>query len=163
LVCHRKQQLLKEFLMKKIVISTTALALLLISCSSKAGTGALAGGAIGAGAGALIGGGQGALIGGAVGVVGGAIIGAALDESDRNNLEKNSPNTLKKIDRGEQLSLTDIKNMEKNGIKDDVIISQIQATKSTYYLTSNQIIDLKNSGVSQKVINFMIQTGQQGY
>lgn len=149
--------------MKSIIVSTAALSILLIGCSSKAGTGALVGGAVGVGAGALIGGGGGAVIGGAAGAVGGAIIGAALEDSDRENLQRNSPGTLKRIDRGEPLSTSDIKNMSRNGISDDVIISQIQATQSTYYLNADQIVDLKNSGVSQKVINFMIQTGQQGY
>src|SRR5258708_4898283 len=58
-------------------------------CETKAGTGALVGGAAGAGIGAIIGHnshgrtGSGALIGGAVGAIGGAIIGNEMDKSDR--------------------------------------------------------------------------------
>ena len=133
----------------------------LISCESKAGTGALAGAGIGAVGGGLIGGGTGALIGGAVGATTGAVIGASLDASDRSSLEKQSPRTLKKIDNGEKLSPDDIKKMSRAGINDEVIISQIDATNSIFYLSSADIIDLKKSGVSQRVINYMIQTGNR--
>ncbi len=60
-----------------------------IGCETKAGTGALVGGAAGAGLGAIIGNnshgrtGSGALIGGAVGAVGGGLIGNEMDKSDR--------------------------------------------------------------------------------
>lgn len=148
-------------IMKNIFSSSILASLLLLSaCESNAGTGALVGGALGVGAGALVGGGGGALIGGAAGAVGGAVIGAAMDDHDRKNLNRNSPNTLGKIDRGEQLSVQDVKNMSKSGLNDEVIINQIKATNSVFNLTSNQIIDLKKSGVSQSVINYMIETGQ---
>src|SRR5882757_1131929 len=58
-------------------------------CESKAGTGALVGGAAGAGIGAIIGNnshgrtGAGALIGGAVGALGGALIGNEMDKADK--------------------------------------------------------------------------------
>lgn len=136
------------------------LSVALVGCQSKAGTGALAG----AGVGAVVGGvathsAGGALIGGAVGAATGAIIGAALDASDRNSLQQQSPHTLRKIDQGHQLSIDDIKNMSRAGLSDDVIISQISATKSVFYLSTADIIDLKKSGVSQRVINDMIETG----
>ncbi len=142
--------------------SAACLTLFLIGCESKAGTGALAGAGIGAVGGALItGSGSGALIGGAIGAASGAIIGAALDESDRRSLNRESPSTVRKIDRGEQLSTDDVKKMTKAGISDDVIISLIDATKSVFYLSSADIIDLKKAGVSQRVINHMIQTGNK--
>lgn len=134
----------------------------LMGCQSQAGTGALAGAGIGAVGGALItGAGAGALIGAGVGAAGGALVGAVLDESDRRSLDRESPSTIRKIDRGEQLSTDDIKKMTKAGISDDVIISQIKATKSVFYLSSADIIDLKKAGVSQRVINEMIQTGNK--
>lgn len=138
------------------------LAFTFASCNNSAGTGAL----VGAGGGALIGGvishsAGGALIGGAAGAVGGAIIGAAIDSSDRDSLQKENPRTMKKIDRGEELSVSDIKSMAKAGLSDQVIISQIDATNSVFYLSTADIIDLKKSGVSQRVINYMIQTGNQ--
>jgi outer membrane lipoprotein SlyB len=146
--------------MKYLIITSLTTTLLATSCESKAGTGALVGAGVGVGAGALIGhSAGGALIGGAVGAAGGALIGAALDASDRENLQQNSPQTLHRIDRGQQLTLNDIKNMSANGVSDNVIIGQIQATNSIFYLNSDQIIDLKNAGVSQRVIDYMVQTG----
>jgi len=135
-------------------------ALLLFGCESHTGTGVLVGGALGAGTGALIGGGEGALIGGAAGVIAGGLVGAALDEQDRKAMEQNSPHTLNKIDRGEQLNVQDVINMSRNGLSDSVIINQIKATKSVFYLTSDQIIEMRNAGVSEKVINYMIDTGE---
>jgi outer membrane lipoprotein SlyB len=134
----------------------------LMGCQSKTGTGALAGAGVGAVGGALItGSGTGALIGAGVGAATGAIVGAALDESDRRSLDQESPRTTRKIDRGEELSTDDVKKMTKAGLSDNVIISQIDATKSVFHLSSADIIDLKKSGVSQKVINHMIQTGNE--
>jgi|SRR5579862_8011486 hypothetical protein len=85
----------------------------------------------------------------------------SLDASDRISLEKQSPRTVKKIDNGEQLSTDDIKKMSRAGLSDDTIMNQIYETKSIFYLSSADIVDLKKSGVSQKVINFMIQTGNK--
>ena len=136
--------------------------LCLTACQSNAGTGALAGAAVGSVGGALVtGSAGGALVGGAIGAAGGALIGAALDESDRRSLDRESPSTTRKIDRGEKLSPDDVKKMTKAGLSDDVIISQIEATQTVFYLSSADIIDLKKAGVSQRVINFMIQTGNK--
>jgi len=58
-------------------------------CATKAGTGAIVGGAGGAAVGGLIGSmsharaGEGMLIGGAIGAIGGALVGNAMDEQDR--------------------------------------------------------------------------------
>jgi outer membrane lipoprotein SlyB len=146
--------------MKYAISSFATAAILLASCESKAGTGALVGGGGGAIIGGAVGGWQGALIGGAVGTVGGAIIGAAMDASDRRTMEDNNPETMRRIDNRQQLTLQDIKNMSRNGLSDETIMNQIKATDSTYSLTSDQITDLKRSGVSENVINYMISTGQ---
>src|SRR5689334_21916355 len=112
------------------------IAFAITSCESKAGTGAIVGAGIGVGAGALIGGGGGALIGGAAGAVGGALIGHALDEDDRETMEQSSPRTMKRIDRGEQLSIRDIEKMSNAGISDDKIIGVIDSTQSVFHLSS---------------------------
>lgn len=90
-----------------------------------------------------------------------ALLASALDESDRSSLQKQSPRTLKKIESGQQLSTDDIKKMAQAGLSDEVIIDQIQQTKSIFYMSSADIVDLKKAGVSQRVINQMIQTGNQ--
>ncbi len=131
----------------------------LSGCDSNTGTGALIGAGAGMGAGALISPTPaGVLIGGAVGAAGGAAIGAAIDASDRKQIEKQSPQTLKRIDQGEQLSINDIKKMSQAGISEDKIIGTIHSTGSTYHLTSADIQDLKAAGVSQRVIDYMLKT-----
>jgi hypothetical protein len=133
--------------------------ILATGCENKAETGALVGAGVGMGAGALISPTPaGILIGGAAGAVGGALIGAALDSSDRQNLQQESPRTMNKIDRGEQLSMRDIERMSQAGISDDKIISTIHSTGSVYHLSANDVQELKDYGVSQRVIDFMLQT-----
>jgi len=146
--------------MKKNLIITVLFALSLTSCQSKAGTGAITGGAIGAGTGAVIGGGKGALIGGAAGAIGGAIIGAALDEQDKKIMEKTSPRTVERMDRGEPLTINDIIKLSQGGISDETIIRYIQVSRTTYNLSQAQINRLQEAGVSQRVINYMVDTGK---
>lgn len=131
-------------------------------CENKAETGALVGAGVGVGAGALIGHSAGAaLIGGAAGAVGGALIGAALDSSDRNKIQQQSPQTMNRINNGEQLSISDIEKMSQAGISDDKIVGVIQSTGSVYHLSASDVEELQNAGVSQRVIDYMLQTAYQ--
>ena len=50
--------------------------------------------------------------------------------------------------------------MSKTGIGDDVIISLINSSGSFYRLRSQDVIELADSGVSDKVIGAMIKTGE---
>lgn len=137
----------------------TSIMILVTGCESKAGTGALIGGGLGAGAGALISPtAGGVLIGAAAGAATGAIIGASLDDQDRSDIQRTSPQTMNKIDRGEQLSIEDVKNMSESGIADDKIIQIIHSSGTIYHLSSSDVADLQNGGVSQKVIDYMLQT-----
>ena len=54
------------------------------------------------------------------------------------------------------LSLADIKALAKAEVADDIIISEINNTCSTFNLEAQAIIDLKNAGVSEKVIAYMM-------
>jgi len=133
----------------------------MFSSCSKTEEGAVGGAIVGVGVGAAIGGGGGALIGGAIGAASGAIIGAALDDSDREKLNQSSPETLKKLDHQQHLTKQDVINMSNAGLTDEVIIDQIHATHSKFLLSNQEIMDLKNQGVSQTVIHAMIQTKQK--
>ena len=136
--------------------------LMTTGCENKAETGALVGAGVGMGAGALVSPTPaGVLVGGAVGAVGGALIGAALDSSDRDKLNSESPRTTRKIDRGEQLSTRDIEKMTQAGLSDDKIIGAINSTGSVYHLSASDVQELKNNGVSQRVIDYMLQTAYQ--
>ncbi len=126
-------------------------------------TGALGGGAIGAGTGAIIGhqsghGGEGALIGGAIGALTGGLIGRSMDQQQHETLQRTSPQTLQRMETGQPLGLADIKALAKAGINDDIIISQIRQSRTAYRLTTAEIIELKDAGVSERVIDFMINT-----
>jgi surface antigen len=154
--------------MKSSLILLTA-AVTLAGCQAPSGrtdrtaTGALAGGALGAATGAIIGSqghraGAGAAIGGVLGAVTGGIIGHAMDEQERERLSRQAPRTLEHIDRGQPLGLADIKALAKSGISDEVIISQIRASRTVYRLTTAEIIELRDAGVSNRVIDFMINT-----
>ena len=126
------------------------------------GTGALLGGALGAATGALIGGPrhgvEGALIGGAFGAVTGGAVGNSMDAEERARLRAQSPQTYTRIEQHQPMGIADVKAMAASGLSDDVITSQIRNTRSIYQLSAADIIDLKNTGVSQKVIEFMINT-----
>lgn len=56
------------------------------------------------------------------------------------------------------MGLADIKALAKAGISDEVIISQIRASRTVYHLSTAEILDLKEAGVSNRVIDFMINT-----
>ncbi len=153
----------------KTVYFLSLFLLVVLGCQTPEGqtdrtaTGALAGGALGAATGAIIGGtrgeaGAGAAIGGALGALAGGLIGRGMDSQQRETLSRQSPQTYQRIEQGQPLGLADIKALSKAGISDEVIISQIRNSRTVYRLTTAEIIDLKDSGVSQKVIDFMINT-----
>jgi hypothetical protein len=73
-------------------------------------------------------------------------------------LQAQAPQTYVRINQQQPLSTADVKALAKAGITDDVIINQLASTHSGFRLSPADIIDLRNSGVSDKVINYMIST-----
>ncbi|HZF00374.1 MAG TPA: YXWGXW repeat-containing protein [Methylomirabilota bacterium] len=127
--------------------------------TNNTGSGAL----IGAGTGALIGGangrgGGGALIGAAIGAVAGTIIGSSMDEEQRERLRAQAPQTYVRVEQGQPLATADVKALAQAGVNDDIIIAQIRNSHTIYHLSAADIIDLHNAGVSDRVVNFMINT-----
>ncbi len=57
------------------------------------------------------------------------------------------------------LSLMDIADMASRGVPDDEIINEIKRTRSTFHLNSELITYLKENGASDKVIDYMLSTG----
>lgn len=141
---------------KMLLILFIAVVVILAGCETmgpKAKTGAVTAGVIGAGTGAIIGHqmgrtAEGAVIGGAIGVLSGGLIGSQIDQVDRRARETNPY----------YLSITAIADMASKGNPDDVIISEIDRTRSTYHLTSEIISYLKQNKVSDRVINYMMAT-----
>ena len=141
---------------KHIFLLIPILGTLFFSCESKTGTGALVGGGSGALIGGLAGGGTGALIGAGAGVIAGGLIGAALDNEDQKNLKRESQKTYDRVDKNNQLSVHDIINLHKAEISDDKIIDLIKKTNSHYTLDRYQMGALRDAGVSEKVIYYMM-------
>jgi uncharacterized protein YcfJ len=149
----------------KRLIGTTALPLLLLTgCSALSPTenGALGGGALGAGTGAIVGHalgntGAGALIGAAVGGVSGGLIG--------NSVEKSEQRTQAQIAAAEaraqaqnQMSIAGVIEMAQSHINDSVIINQIRTSGSVFHLTAQDVVTLKQNGVSDAVVQEMQAT-----
>jgi len=59
------------------------------------------------------------------------------------------------------MGVADVKALVKAGMADEVVISQITQTRVVFRLTTAEIIDLKESGVSNKVIDFMLNTASR--
>jgi hypothetical protein len=125
-------------------------------------SGALAGGATGAIVGSMARHpGPGALVGGAVGAVVGGLIGHGMDQTQEAQLRAQAPQTLQRVEQSEPLTVVDVKSLVKAGISDDLVISQIRNSRTVYHLNTADIIDLNNAGVSEKIIDFMINTPTQ--
>jgi len=59
------------------------------------------------------------------------------------------------------MTVADIKALAKGGLSDDIILSQVRSQHAVFHLTTFEIIDLKTGGVSEKVIDYMINTASQ--
>lgn len=139
---------------------TLSLVILTSSCATNASTGLISGGIVGASAGGLAHQGTGAIIGSTVGLVAGSLVGLILDEQDRRVMEKSSPRTVDRMDRNEALTINDIIKLSQSGVSDETIVRYIHETSSTYRLSQAQVRRLQDSGVSQRVINEMIDSGK---
>ncbi len=141
--------------MRRIMAVLMVCGIVLSGCATmgeKTKTGAIAGGVLGAAAGGIIGhqsghGGEGAAIGAAVGALSGGVIGNQMDKQYYKNNEQH-------------ISIVEIADMAQKGVPDSVIISEVDRTDSKYKLTSEGITYLKNNGVSDKVIDYMLATVQ---
>ena len=100
--------------------------------------------------------GPGALVGAAVGAVGGGLIGHSMDQQQ--SVQAQTRQIGRPVEPGQPLTVADVKALAKAGMSDDLIISQIRNSHTVYHLGVAEIIDLKNSGVNEKVIDFMINT-----
>jgi len=60
------------------------------------------------------------------------------------------------------LGVAEVKALTKAGLGEELIINQIRTSGVEYHLTGAEIIDLKQSGVTENVINAMINTAPAG-
>ncbi|MFO0944502.1 MAG: glycine zipper domain-containing protein [Planctomycetota bacterium] len=141
-----------------------AFCLVLPACATHTGTGMAAGGLLGAGTGAAIGSmtgnaGVGALVGSGLGAMTGGLVGAGLDENDRRNEERIAAATAPvEVVTQNPLTSADIIHMSRSGVSEDVILSSVASSSTIFELSASQIVDLHNQGVSNRVIQAMIDT-----
>ena len=76
----------------------------------------------------------------------------ALTTDQMAKLCQEAPETCRRVQTAQPLTLADVKVMAKIGFHSDVIITQVRNSHAVYHLTANAIIDLKNSGVSEQVM-----------
>jgi len=125
-------------------------------------SGALAGGATGA----MIGSmsrhpGPAGAVGAVVGALVGGLIGHGMDQTQEAQLRAQAPQTLQRVEQSQPLAVADVKALVKAGVGEDLVISQIRNSRTVYHLRTTDIVELKNSGVSDKIIDFMINTPTQ--
>ena len=140
-----------------------------VGCETKAGTGALIGGASGAGLGAIIGnqshgrGTEGALIGAGVGALGGALVGNEMDKQDRQREREReyADGEYRREGYSEAVSKRDVVKWTQRGTRDDVIIDRIERSGTVFHLNRGDEQDLRDAGVSEMVIQEMRATARR--
>ena len=161
--------------MKRVVACVVTMSSVagMTGCETKAGTGALIGGAAGAGIGAIAGKQShghtvgGALIGGAVGALGGALIGNELDKNDRvearrqEREEAQARRAARYESRDGAITREDVITWIRHGERDDIIIDRIDRSGTVFQLSSKDENSLRDAGVSEEVIRAMKDTARR--
>jgi len=153
------------FTRPRFVLALSWLCLATFGCRSpyRADQGALVGGLGGAGLGALIGKqsrntGAGAVIGAAAGALTGAAIGGELDDIDARNRAMIEQQLGRKVSAS-AVTMQDAISMTQAGVEDELIATHIRVHGVAAPPSAQQIIDLKQAGVSAKVIQAMQTAG----
>lgn len=123
--------------------------------------GAVFGGLTGAGVGALVGDAAGnAGAGAAIGTAIGAITGTAIGENIDADMARSKAEVEARMGRQMQGAVTpqDVIAMTQAGLSDDVIATHVRANGMAQPLAANDLIQLRNMGVRDGVINVMQQT-----
>jgi uncharacterized protein YcfJ len=123
-------------------------------------TGVLGGAAVGA----IIGStarnpGAGAAVGAAVGALAGGAVGHGIDQAqETQEAQLRAQSQQQQVQDTQPLTIDDIISMTRARISDDLIISQIRNSRTIYHLRTADIVALKRTGVSERVIDFMINS-----
>jgi len=81
-----------------------------------------------------------------------------IDIPQQQSADRPPPPSIQRGGQAESMGVADVKSLASAGLSDEVIVSHIRNSQAVYHLSTAEIIDLKNSGVSDKVIDFMINT-----
>jgi outer membrane lipoprotein SlyB len=122
-------------------------------------SGALGGAAVGA----IIGStarnpGAGAAVGAAVGALAGGAVGHGIDQAQDAQEAQLKAQAQQQVQNTQPLTIDDVISMSKAKIGDELIISQIRNSRTVYHLKTADIVALKRTGVSERVIDFMINS-----
>lgn len=153
--------------MRRLLAGLLALAALTAAGCTTAGrntrSGTLLGAAIGAGTGAIVGHqsghrGAGAAIGAGIGALSGALVGNAVDRSERESAARTERalHEIRPRNAPTHLSILDVIRMSQAGLGDRVINAKIDQSGASFDLSTQDVIDLKRSGVSDDVIRHML-------
>ena len=69
-----------------------------------------------------------------------------------------SPAIYDKMMHGDDLSLYDIKALSRAGVNDAIILRYLRDQHTIYYLNSDDVGSLRKAGVSQSIVDYMLQT-----
>ena len=63
-----------------------------------------------------------------------------------------------KMTHGDDLSLYDIKSLSHAGVNDGIILRYLRDHHTTYFLNSDDVTGLRKAGVSQSIVDYMLQS-----
>jgi uncharacterized membrane protein len=128
-------------------------AVFLTGCASNTETGALAGAGVGALTGAVIGSAvRRPGVGAAIGAGAGALTGAAIGNAEDKREARDQAQVVAASAQAQMQGLTDIAQMARKNVPEDIIINQIRTSPVIYNLSAEQIDWLRQNSVSDAVI-----------
>jgi hypothetical protein len=65
-----------------------------------------------------------------------------------------------KMVHGDDLSLYDIEALSRAGVSDAIILRYLRDQHTAYFLNSDDVASLRKGGVSQSIVDYMLQTPQ---
>lgn len=135
-----------------------------MGCATHEGTGAAVGGLVGAGTGAVIGKaagntGAGALLGAGVGALTGAAIGNAEDRKEHREAMVAQAQASATVQG--PMTLNDVIKLTQSQVNEVTIVKQIQSSRTVFQLTPDEVVMLKSYGVTDMVINAMLDSARR--
>ena len=71
-----------------------------------------------------------------------------------------SPAVYDKMMHGDNLSVFDIKALSRAHVNEGIILRYLRDQQTVYYLNSEDVTGLRKAGVSQSIVDYMLQTPQ---
>lgn len=69
-----------------------------------------------------------------------------------------SPEVVRKMERGDRLSLPDLETLARAHVPDDDVLVYLRRANASYKLTTTQIDQLRTRGVSDRIIDYLLTT-----